>query len=676
MRGAGRLALVPCWALVPALALTPLWALAGEEPTHQTSAPLSEATQALPPAEALSRTLASRRYQFCGDPRFPLSADELVWCDQLPRAPDARAARCPQFLVACQAGPTARRVRIEAPFKLSLPAFGGLGRVLFWALAAAAIATLMVGLVRQAWGAPLRRRQPRDDETAPPPPDSAAAEQQARAVERDVDRLLARARAAAARGDHAAAVEDLYAALLRRLEGDGHLRIHPSATNGEYLRALRGKAPTLAGAVADVVSDVEAAEFGARAPDDDLYRALLRRVQPLVGRASAGAVIGLAALTALATSCQTPLRPDWAASPSGTAAVSEFLTTAGVPTRPRLHPLRQLDDAQHGATQIVLLPNAELGDAEWSALHDWVSQPNKTLVLATGPRSLPDWLGEIEFIASGAGEPLRATRELSGRPGPSGALEGRIPGAAWVRLATAKAPTLITRGQHAYAAELALDPGRVVVLADDRLLTNAALPIADNAELLLALLHDEGGPVDLVGEETGLVAPNPVAAVARGRLAPFMAQLGAFLILFLLMQGRAFGRLVDRNAVHRRAFAEHVRALGTQYARARAAGHVAGAYATWAIERLRERIRSRSGESVGDLSAAVAARTGRPLGDVARLLFSARPDAGGASRPATIGRARTRASVEHSLDIMRQLHGLLAESSADRRPPSQEKSRP
>jgi hypothetical protein len=397
-----------------------------------------------------------------------------------------------------------------------------------------------------------------------------------------------------------------------------------------------------------------------------------------VGRVSAGAVIGLAALTALATSCQTPLRPDWAASPSGTAAVSEFLTAAGVPTRPRLHPLRQLDDAQHGATQIVLLPNAELGEAEWSALHDWVSQPNKTLVLATGPRSLPDWLGEIEFVASGtsgAGEPLRATKALSGRPGPSGGLEGRIPGAAWVRLATAKAPTLITRGQRTYAAELALDPGRVVVLADDRLLTNAALPVADNAEMLLALLRDEGGPVDLVGEETGLVAPNPVAAVARGRLAPFMAQLGAFLVLFLLMQGRAFGRLIDRNAVHRRAFAEHVRALGTQYARARAAGHVAGAYATWAIERLRERIRSRSGESVGDLSAVVAARTGRPLGEVARLLFSARPDAGSAAGPSA-SRDRPRAAVEHSLDTMRQLHSLLAESSADRRPPSQEKSRP
>ncbi|MEA2700939.1 MAG: hypothetical protein QOI66_5210, partial [Myxococcales bacterium] len=228
MRATRRSMLVLWSALVPAL--SPAWALAGEEPPHQTSTsgPLSEMPQALPAAEALSRTLASRRYQFCGDPRFPLSADELVWCDQLPRAPDARAARCPQFLVACQAGPTARRVRLETPFKLSLPAFGGLGRVLFWALAAAAIAGLIVGLVRQAWGAPLRRRQQRDDETAALTPDSAAAEQQAKAVERDVDRLLARARAAAARGDYVAAVDDLYAALLRRLEGDGHVRIHPS----------------------------------------------------------------------------------------------------------------------------------------------------------------------------------------------------------------------------------------------------------------------------------------------------------------------------------------------------------------------------------------------------------------------------------------------------------------
>jgi len=175
-------------------------------------------------------------------------------------------------------------------------------------------------------------------------------------------------------------------------------------------------------------------------------------------------------------------------------------------------------------------------------------------------------------------------------------------------------------------------------------------------------LRPGGGPIELVGEETGLVATTPLESVARGRLAPFVAQLMACLILAFLMKGVAFGRLVDPTVVRRRQFSEHVRALGTQYARARAARHTLGAYGQWVIDRLRERIRLPGDRAVGALAAAIAARTERPLGEVARLVFEARRDDEAAAREEP-----SRAVAEGHLATMRGLRQLLADTGGGAR---------
>jgi hypothetical protein len=151
------------------------------------------------------------------------------------------------------------------------------------------------------------------------------------------------------------------------------------------------------------------------------------------------------------------------------------------------------------------------------------------------------------------------------------------------------------------------------------------------------------------------VATTPLDSVSRGRLAPFMLQLCAFLILFFVLRGAAFGKLMDRHVIRRRRFSEHIEALGLQYARARAGRHAATAYATWTVERLRERMPGDRG--IGELSAAVAARTGQPLGEVARLLFHAHHDEAADAEP------RTRAAAEESLQTIRALAALLAPAS-------------
>jgi hypothetical protein len=200
-----------------------------------------------------------------------------------------------------------------------------------------------------------------------------------------------------------------------------------------------------------------------------------------------------------------------------------------------------------------------------------------------------------------------------------------------------KAPDEIVlgRGQRAYAVEHWLAAARedsdqtergarVVVVADDFLFRNASLLLSDNAIALERLLRDGGTSVELAGDLTGLVATNPVESVKRGRLGPAMLQVAAFLVIFLVAKGARFGRPVRTQLAQRRDFAEHVRALGLHYARARAERHALACFGGYAVERLRERCGLRVDRGLSGLAEAVATRTGRSVGEVMRLLLEAR----------------------------------------------------
>ena len=677
------------WATVVFVALL-AWAGEGRSATEPTETP-----RVLSAGEAVQRTLASPRYRYCHDPKYPLTDDEVRWCQLLPKASDPLAARCSEFAAACRAGATARTVPPMKPWHLDLPDFGGVGRIFFWIMVLAAAGGLLFLLIRAGMHLGRRRRPAAGEAEAVIV--TAGGPAVVDVVERDVERLLARARAAAARGDFTQAIADLHAALLRRLDGDGHVRIHPSATNGDYVRELRGRAPALAGPVREITRDIEAVQFGTVLAGEGLFRTLLGRVIEVVTPRRSGLPAGLSLLlfalifSAGMTSCMPNVRPDWRDSPSGSGAVAAVLDAAGLKAEERLRPLGDLSEhrapgtevSQDAPAQLVLLPDAELGDAEWAKLRQVVEGYGPTLVIL-GPRRLPDWV-QAELLPGGASGVLRALpalaraarddddeddeaaqRRQAARAEEKALLahKGNTPGAGWVRVDNAVAhDVLLKRGTHPYAGELSLTVGRIIVVADGQLFTNAALSVDDNAELLLALLSPGGAGIHLVGSDTGLVASTPLDSVARGRLAPFLAQLGAALILFFLMQGIAFGRLQDPRREERRQFSEHVRALGLQYARGRAARHVLGAYAAWTVERLRERIRLPRERGLGDLAAAVAVRTDRPLGEVARALFAARQDADEGSAE---DRRRGRAAEDEQLATLRSLRQLLSEISGKR----------
>lgn len=592
----------------------------------------------VPAPEALRQVFASKQFQFCHEPDYPLTPAEKEWCT-LGAAENKKV--CPSFREVCSNDASAKQLELREPFSIKLPELGLPVRVLLWALLGVGLAVLIFALVRH-----FLDHKPKDAvvtaQAATSAEDEAAAAF-ARQVETDVQRLLERARGEAAAGDFRAAIGDAYAALLRRLEGAGLVRVEPDQTNGDYLRKVRGERRDLAARMAEVVAAVEVAQFGDEPPSRERFEGVWTRVTSLLAERLGPALL---ILGLLGSGCGHP-RADWEHSPSGRAGIVAYLGKRGFDVHERLLTVAKIADSK--AHQLVLLPGAQMGDEEWTAVRAWTVAGN-SLVIAGGSRALPDWIG-ARVVEKGGGKSESAVA-VGAAASRWGAMGVRVPGAAHVEPGTGS-EVVLARKQGAYAVERwlraeedaeddeeaeeategdvedafanASNPGsRVLVLADDYLFRNAGLLVADNANALEALLRDGGTSVELAGDLTGLVSSNPVESVKRGRLGPALLQLAAFLLLFFVCKGARFGRPVHTQTIHRREFTEHVRALGLHYARARADRHALGCWGGYATDRLRERCGLQVDRSLSGLAEAVATRTGRPVGEVMRALLEAR----------------------------------------------------
>jgi hypothetical protein len=668
---------------------------AGGAPEVRMSSSSAVSTPSRPPpppardAAPLVKTVYERGFPFCRDPSYPMTAEEIAWCDLLPRGPKGSEtkpdARCPGLAALCTKGPTAElmgRQRLRRSFSVQGPVIPS---AVVWILLAVGVAIVLYRLLGQSLAL-----GPATDEKRPAPAtgDDAAAREAARQVETDVERLLARARAAAAAGDFERGVADAYAALLRKLEGAGLVRVEAGRTNGDHLRGVARKLPEAEAEMRPLVRVVERAQFGGVAADESSFRFVLDGVvRLLAGRLAAflpvvfalglvGALVGLAA-------CGLD-REGWDDSPSGQAGVLDLLKKYGFEAHERLAPLAKLAPGGGAVDIVVLMPEIDVGKDDWSKLDAWV-EGGGTLLVAGAFRELPAWLPvkvsskvSTAHLSAPLTVPARLAPWFTGKtalvpPGPSLQITrtAEPPVASGAREASgaerqgddgddgdgdgddgddddddaddaAATPAkgddaeeepppglwpLLERAGHPYAVEGFHGEGRVVVLADERLFTNAALLVPDDAALLTDLLRRDGQRLEVADDLTGLVSPNPLASVSRGRLAPALAQLALLVVLFFFYRGAHFGRPRDPVLSRRRAFAEHARAVGVQYARGRAARHALWLYGGYALERLRERLHLAGGKSLSSVAEAVAARTGRPLGEVMRVLVEARPDA-------------------------------------------------
>lgn len=645
--------------------------------------------------------LGSERYRFCHEKDYPLTPGEHAFCAHVGEVNEA----CPALPAACALPPvegralgtreagrgslgggrdvrrregdigerpaqpdTRRRPEPERTTS-ALPDLSGLAKVLLVVLLIAFVIAVGRGLM----GNFVRDRDAdRAAEEAPAPSDADASSAAARGpVETDVERLLDRARKAASNGDYRAAIDDTYAALLRRLDGDGLIDIHPSRTNGDYVRAL-GDRPDLKRAVREVVRDVERVQFGDAAASESLYRAVLDRVAPIAGRALALALLILGMGSPLSCVGAPPAGggTEGDTSPSGAQALIDVLGKHGITTRFRSEGLGSVK----GARTIVLLPGAHVDAAAWEHLASWVQGDGGRLVLAgvDPPEDLdPD--GDLDLdldldITTGTSDVARVDpgwafeSEYGGQPlilppGPrlvdDASIEAEVPG------------VLLHRAGSAYAVQRRRGKGSVTVFADARLFTNIALAVPADAAFITRFFTLFPAPreVELCDGWTGIGAATPFASVQRARLTPAILQLFALLALFLLWRGRAFARLADPPAETRRSFADHARALGLAYARARASRHVLGLYGAWALERLRERVHRGGRQGLLPVAEAVAARTGRSEAEVMRVLIEA-GDARDEAAPPSLRhpgpRRARRDEAEADLAIMREIETFIA----------------
>jgi hypothetical protein len=590
---------------------------------------------------ALVKEVFAAPVPFCTDPRYPLTKDEVRWCALIPR----QDARCPELARACNRGATAELVGKRArpqqsSTSIRFPSAAAPVRALLWTLLAGGVAFLIYLIARQA----LAQRRPDSDEAievaTAAPDDSAAAV--ARQIETDVQRLLERARAAAARGDFGRALDDAYAALLRKLEGSGIVSVESHRTNGDHVRDVGRQLPALRPRMQAVVSNVEEVQFGGSAATESRFRSVMLDVVGLLGERLTACIpfivaVGLAGLLA---GCRDD-RDRWEHSASGRILVIDLLKRYGFTPRERLAPLSKVDST---GSSLLLLPDARIDEPGWQAIAKWAGEGG-TLIVAGGGHALPDWIGARivsdppSAPASKSPPPLTVPPEQADRLPP---LTAAVPEGPRVEITT-PAPgqqayneagdeedppplPLIVRGNALYAVERTYEGGgRAIVLADDELLNNVSLLVDDNARLLVELLRPGGPNLELAGELTGLVAQDPITAVQRGRLAPAILQLLLLIVLFFVYKGAHFGRPVDPIANSRRAFSEHARAIGMQYGRRRAGRHALEIYGSYALDRMRERLNLTGGKGLLAVAEEVATRTGRPLGDVMRVLVESRP---------------------------------------------------
>ena len=599
--------------------------------------------------QSVKQVLENPDYSFCHDAEYPLRPSEVGWC---PLVGD-KSPRCPSLPAACKAGATEAdptflgKTRQHKPGQaeeepedqsssreIRLPDLGGLGRVLLWGMLIAGAGALIYIIAKAAMN---RRRQEEPPPVEEPPPEGESPEAAARrALETDVDRLLARARAHAAAGRHDAAIDDAYAALLRRLEGGELIRVHPSRTNGDYLRDL-AKLPELRSKVRAIARDVERVQFGTDAPSEERFTAVMERVVPIASRALSLAAMLLVSSLLLACGkhgvLNTHSRGPWDSSPSGTRAVFEVLRKNGLEPHWRVKPLAKLGDVlptklrkegesgsgttTWGPDVLVLLPGTMVSASDWTAVKAYAEHGGTVIATADLDQLSELGIRPRELMSNGA---LRLDPNVASDFGP---LKLATPGTRFLHVDSGVPDPILHRGDELYAAELAESGGVIVVLGDGYLLENAALTVADNAVFLVTLLRKHGTRVEFTGDFTGSSPENPIQAVKRGKLAPLLLQLGLLLLLFFLLRGVAFGTPRDPKSETRRRFVEHVRALGLQYARARATRFAAAAYSGYTLDRLRERIQLGTRRGLSPLAEAIALRTGRHSGEVLRILVEA-----------------------------------------------------
>lgn len=607
--------------------------------------------------------------------RAAMQEEGRAYCESPPKPlPDAAMRVCPlarevqgceRLVAACEA----RDVDVDLPkvptgfARWLASVLQAVGPIAAWVLVALIVVAILLPVVMAI------RARSRDREREPKAKKKATAESTPLDLGEplepggDAEALLRVAEASAAAGALDRALFGFLRAALVALDQRGAIRITRDRTHGEYVRSCRDAEakPSLRA----MVSEVDRVRFGGEPATSDRVRDLSVRAKAIVRAARAAAAISTLALAFLAAGCgRFGAR---GADPGGSELFLALLHQQGVQVGAPSGPLASLPLPESASDAPVLVIDAErvpLDDESRARLVRWV-RAGGVLVIAGAPESWPE-----PFEAHAAA--MRPTREARFRTFPSlpaqraaeaAGAEGkdeedlaadddarsqeretdapredvahlaRAESFTWGLTYRAIATLSGAHGEHGahaeqddatYAATASFGAGRVLAFANDDLFTNLGLARPGNAAPLVAALAELGNARFLVARPEHAASPpsDPISALVRAGLGLALVQsLGLVLVLFLA-KGARLGRPVPTRPPARRAFVEHVRAVGALYDRADLGSHALAAYGRFAIERLRARLPR--GEH--DLAAFLATRSGRSREACEALLKRARGD--------------------------------------------------
>jgi hypothetical protein len=181
-----------------------------------------------------------------------------------------------------------------------------------------------------------------------------------------------------------------------------------------------------------------------------------------------------------------------------------------------------------------------------------------------------------------------------------------------------RAPLAVARLEDGelYGALRVFGEGKVLGLASTDLLSNAGLAVPGNAAALVAMLATlDRQEFAVARTEQGIAPPsNPFAGLMRIGLGPALAHLAVFIPILFLAYGVRHAAPRVEPPPRRRAFAEHVQAVGALYAQRRAASHALAVYGKHVDDRVRGRM-----ARGGDPAQFLAMRSGADAAEVAEV---------------------------------------------------------
>jgi hypothetical protein len=588
------------------------------------------------PAHAASDVDSALRegdYAFCHKPREPLSWEARALCPHAASIP-----ACEGLAAACARTEEPRQSR-------DLPAWlvdtigwllAGVAQFVAWVLLPALVLALLWPAVR----ALVRLRRDRalaEPRTLPPPPPVDEEEPVEPAVVVDEEVLLERAERAARGGKYAVALELYLAAALRALDKRGAVKMSKDRTHGEYVRACTEAAarPSLG----TLVREVDRVKFGREEPTEHATE----RAGVLARAVVQGTALVILALSLAACGdAAWPGPPRPGDDPAGQELLVDLLHRQGVRATPLDRTLSSLPLPAPGARTpavIVDMERTELDDETRSHLLEWVDAGG-SLVLAGVPGRWPKELDVGPSPTSGPGRVV--ARRLLARGGAPRSDEGDDDEAeddskAAASTAPVYASSLesgsVARGAGlgaagcervawfedgtTYAVVIGRGQGSIVGIASGELMANAALARPGNAAVLLAILSNaDSESFQIAQPEDGVSPPsNPLAALTRAGLGLGLAHALVAAVVLFLAAGTRLHRPVAEPPPTRRAFVEHVEAVGALYRRTGLAAHALAAYTRFAEERLRARMP----RGTADMPSFLASRASLPLDECQRV---------------------------------------------------------